>query len=179
MDNTETDLIASLGLSAASAPADVTAAQDAADDAEVATKPTERKPALKIDAAQIVKGRGRLPALRRGGGGGGNKGSKYPFDELAAPTEATDEEGTYFEFDNFEIRLAAVENADEARLRSALTAAVATQNKKEKEANSGKRFVTRSLLDDAGAYAGVAVYRVDDKDEDGDEEETKTETASA
>lgn len=95
-----------------------------------------------------------LPASKRGAGfGGGERGSKYPFEDLAAPTDA----GYSF----FTVNLSDTDAEDEKALRSAVQSAVSARNKKAKEDGKEEKYVTRTNTDDAGAFTGVSVYRVD------------------
>jgi hypothetical protein len=152
------DLISSLGL----APGDDTVGSSelSNDDKEPATSaPRAERTELKI-VGKIATGAGALPAeAPRGGGFGGKRGSKYPFEDLEAPAQNKDGSWAY---SFFTITLADVENADDKKLRGAIQAAVAQQNKQAKEANEKTKYVSRTVLDASGAYAGSSVYRVDD-----------------
>ncbi|QIG68410.1 hypothetical protein EVB62_008 [Rhizobium phage RHph_TM33] len=153
------DLINQLGLGTETVTE--TAAEVAAD-AEAAT--TSRAPRTEIKiTGTIAKSSGRLPARATNGGGFGDRESKYPFESLAAPVLATDEEGEYWSFDFFEVKLSDVENADAKKLQGAIQAAAAAQNKKNREEGTGIKYVTRTVLGENEEYVGSAVYRVDDK----------------
>lgn len=149
------ELLNSLGLGDTSV--ETTSTETTVDAAEPATAPAKRTE-IKI-VGEIKKSNGLLPARAPSGGGFGKRESKYPFETLAAPS--VDEAGTVTGYDFFEVKLSDVENADAKKLQGAIQAAVAAQNKKAKEDNSGVKYVSRTLLDAAGAYEGSAVYRVD------------------
>ncbi len=161
---TDMDLINELGLgTATAAPAEASAAAGSASAAEpedaVEAKSRPERSELKI-VGEIKTGLGLLPAKQAfGGGGGGKRGSKYPFESLAAPTKNDAGEVTGYSF--FEVKMSDVENADEKKLKGAIQAAVAAQNKSAKEAGEVTKYVSRALIEN-GAYVGTAVYRVDD-----------------
>jgi len=135
----------------------------ATEGAETAEK-AKRAPRVEIKINKTSTGVGLLPARVAFGGGGGRQGSKYPFEDLTAPTKNEAGEVTGYSF--FDILLSDVENADEKKLQGAIQAAVAQKNKQEKEAGTKTHYVSRTKLDDAGAYIGASVYRVDDTIED-------------
>lgn len=153
------ELLSALGLGdvAGEVATSDTASETVADTAEAATTPVKRTE-IKI-VGEIKKSNGLLPARAPSGGGFGKRESKYPFETLSAPS--VDEAGSVTGYDFFEVKLSDVENADAKKLQGAIQAAVAAQNKKAKEENSGVKYVSRTLLDAAGAYEGSAVYRVD------------------
>lgn len=156
------DLINSLGLGATNegaANTETEATEVTSEAAEAATAPAKRTE-IKIVGSIATSGVAALPARAPSGGGFGERGSKYPFDDLAAPTK--DAEGNVTEYKRFTVLLKDVENADAKKLQAAIQAATAAQNKKHKDAGRTTYFVSRTELDDDGAYIGSSVYRVDD-----------------
>ncbi|QOE32073.1 hypothetical protein CPT_Palo_014 [Rhizobium phage Palo] len=125
-------------------------------EAEAATR--AKRTEIKI-VGTIAKQSGLLPARAPSGGGFGERGSKYPFETLAAPT--VDAEGNPTAFDFFEVKLTDVENADAKKLQGAIQAAVAAQNKTNKTEGNGIKYVSRTVLGEDGSYVGAAVYRTD------------------
>lgn len=161
------DLINSLGLGTTETETPVaTETTEVTEAPEAATAPAKRTE-IKI-VGTIVKATGLLPARAPSGGGFGKKGSKYPFETLAAPTK--DEAGAVTGYDYFEVKLTDVENADAKKLQGAIQAATAAANKTAKEDGSTVKYVSRTILDDEGAYVGSSVYRVDDTLEEDDAE---------
>jgi len=175
-DTTDEALLAELGLgtteTTTTAPvvgSEPTAAENVADaTAEVADTAEKAKRAPRVEIKinkPLTIGAGLLPARVAFGGGGGRSGSKYPFADLVAPTVAEDGK-TVTGYAFFDILLSDVENADEKKLQGVIQAAVAQQNKQEKEAGTKVHYVSRTKLDDKNAYIGSSVYRVDDTIED-------------
>ncbi len=156
------DILAGLGLTddatTETAAAAETVTETVADEAEAATKAPRTEIKITGDIAQKV--RKGLPQLeRKGFGGGGKTGSKYPFADLAAPI-GPDADGEY-EYASFTVLLSDVENADANKLRGAIQAATAAQNKQAKAEGTGLYFKSFSELGDNGEYIGSSVYRVD------------------
>lgn len=163
--STDDALLATLGLTedtadAASTPTPAETVSEVSEEAEAPTKAPRTE--IKI-TGEIASGvRKGLPVLvRTGFGGGGKKGSKYPFESLAAPV-GPDAEGLY-DFANFMVLLSDVENADPKKLQGALQAATAAQNKTAKDEGTTVRFQSFSVLGDNEEYIGTQVFRVDDK----------------
>lgn len=152
-------LLAELGLTGDDAGAAGT------ETATVAAPKAEKQKRVEIKIAKTSLGvSALLPEQARGGGGFGEREQKYPFKELVAP--AKDAEGNVTGYAFFDVLLADTD-ADAKKLRGAVQAAVAAANKKAKEDGEPQRFVSRTKLDDDGAYIGSSVYRVDDtQDED-------------
>lgn len=130
-----------------------------------ATPKAEKQKRVEIKIAKTSLGvSALLPEQARGGGGFGEREQKYPFKDLVAP--AKNEAGDVVGYAFFDVLLADTD-ADAKKLRGAVQAAVAAANKKAKEDGEPQRFVSRTKLDDDGAYIGSSVYRVDDtQDED-------------
>lgn len=133
-------------------------------DASTETATTEAEAASRGPRTEIKIGNvGRtkavgLPEVKRGGGFG-ERGSKYPFDDLVAPVVREDGET---EYDLFEVLLADVENADATKLQKAVQAATAAANKSAKDAGETKYFKSFSIIKE-GEYVGSSVYRTDDR----------------
>lgn len=166
--STDADILAGLGLTDDTAETQTVTAGEVGsveavlgtigDEAEAATKAPRTEIKITGDIAQKV--RKGLPQLeRKGFGGGGKTGSKYPFADLAAPI-GPDADGEY-EYASFTVLLTDVENADANKLRGAIQAATAAQNKQAKADGSGLYFKSFSELGDNGEYIGSSVYRVD------------------
>lgn len=158
---TDNDLINSLGLGLG-ATAETTAAPSTEASTALAEETVDRAKRTEIKIAKpiVKKQAALLPVRTFGAGGGGKRGSKYPFDTLEAPTK--DEAGNVTGYDYFEVLLDNVENADQKKLQTAVTAAVANANKAAKAEYSIARFVSRTVLGENEEYVGTAVYRVDD-----------------
>lgn len=159
----DANLLAELGLAGDNAAAETTAATTEAA-APVVTEGTQeaekRAPRVEVKVNNSTLGVGLLPPRAALGGAQGERGSKYPFASLNEPTKDADGNVTGYSF--FTINLTDVENADEKKLSSAIQAAVAAQNKKHKEKGETTKYVSRTNVDDKGAYTGSSVYRVDD-----------------
>jgi hypothetical protein len=141
------DLGLDLGLDIAAGAADTPAAH---------TEKKTRAPRETVEIGELEFGSADfVPALKRGGGGGAT-GSKYQFDKLVAPVAK--EDGTGWKYSTFVAR--AQPEVDVDKLKRSVQSAVTAENRKNKEANSPVRFVTRSLQE-AGEITGVIVYRVD------------------
>lgn len=171
MRSTDDALLAGLGLGDAAPTEGAEASQEAPAEetvaADVATKP--KRTEIKI-VGEIKKARGLLPPKAIPTGFGGKTGSKYPFETLGAPevADGTDPEvpaGTILGYDYFEVFLKDVENADAKKLQGAIQAATSTQNSDDDNKAKGVKYVSRTLVDDDGAYIGSAVYRTDGTDE--------------
>lgn len=149
-------LLSALGLAGGEeTPAEPTEAETPSE-AEAATKAPRTE--LKITGEIATQKRRGLPVLERSGfGGGGKRGSKYPFEGLAAP----EADGDDFLYDSFTVKLTDVENADAAKLRGAIQAAVAAQNKQTKEDGSNVYYISRTETGENGEYVGSTVYRTD------------------
>ncbi len=158
--STDDALLSELGLTDDAAGADTAAdptAAEAGDEAEAATKTTRTE--IKVVGAIATGKRKGLPALVRNGFAGGKRGSKYPFEELAAPV-GPDADGEY-EYASFTVNLTDVENADAKKLQGAIQAATAAQNKQAKAEGNGVYYVSRTETGENGEYIGSTVYRVD------------------
>lgn len=163
--STDADILAGLGLVDDGTEAQTVTASDVGsveavigEEAEAATKATRTEIKITGDIAQKV--RKGLPQLeRKGFGGGGKTGSKYPFADLVAPV-GPDADGEY-EYASFVVLLTDVENADANKLRGAIQAATAAQNKAAKAENTGLYFKSFSVLGANDEYIGSEVFRVD------------------
>lgn len=166
--STDADILAGLGLTDDGSEAQTVSASDAGsveavlgtvgEEAEAATKAPRTEIKITGDIAQKV--RKGLPQLeRKGFGGGGKTGSKYPFADLVAPV-GPDADGEY-EYASFVVLLTDVENADANKLRGAIQAATAAQNKAAKAENTGLYFKSFSVLGTNDEYIGSEVFRVD------------------
>lgn len=155
----EANILDELGLTDASSETAVVETTASAATEEAAPVARAERTELKI-VGEVAIATGLLPALERNGfGGGGKRGSKYPFEQLVEPTK--NEAGEVTGYSNFTVRLDAVENADGKKLKGAIQAAVAQQNKQAKDSGAVERYVTRSVIEN-GEYVGSTVYRVDD-----------------
>lgn len=163
--STDADILAGLGLTDDGAETQTISAGDIGsveavigDEVEAATKAPRTE--IKITGEIAQKVRKGLPQLeRKGFGGGGKTGSKYPFADLAAPV-GPDADGDY-EYASFVVLLTDVENANADKLRGAIQAATAAQNKAAKADGTGLYFKSFSVLGDNGEYIGSEVFRVD------------------
>lgn len=97
-----------------------------------------------------------IPELKRGGGAGGTRESKYDFDGLAAPVAK--EDGSGYSYAVFTAKLQP--GVDPEALKRSVQSANTAENRKQKDAKSEKRFITRSILKD-GEFVGMRVFRVD------------------
>lgn len=82
-------------------------------------------------------------------------GSKYKFDQLAAPQQ---KDGKTL-YAHFTVKL--LEGVDADKLRRSVQSATTQANKQGK--NEGKYFVSRSVNDKAGKFAGMQVIRTDQR----------------
>ena len=155
--STDDALLSELGLTDDAAGAAEAPAETVADEAEPATKTARTE--IKVVGAIATGKRKGLPALVRNGFAGGKRGSKYPFEELAAPV-GPDADGEY-EYASFTVNLTDVENADAKKLQGAIQAATAAQNKQAKAEGNGVYYVSRTETGENGEYIGSTVYRVD------------------
>ena len=163
----DANLLAELGLAGDTAPAVTTetaaetvASETAAVVDGTAAPAAARAPRVEIKINATTSGVGLLPPrVAFGGGNTGPRGSKYPFADLTAP--AVDEAGNVTGYSFFTVKLADTENSDEKKLQAAVQAAVAAQNKQNKDNGSSIKYVSRTVLDEKGAYEGSSVYRVD------------------
>ena len=170
----EADLLNELGLGSA--------VTETAAVAEQATEVAQTAPAAEVDAntgeavtsadaakaprtelkivGEVAISGGLLPASQRGAGFGGKRGSKYPFEDLDAPVK--NEAGEVTEYKFFTVNLTDCEEGTPAeKLKGAINAATAQQNKVAKAENRVERYVTRQVVEN-GEYVGSSVYRVDD-----------------
>lgn len=101
-----------------------------------------------------------LPPLeRKGFGGGAQRGSKYPFEKLPAPTG----EGDAKRYPSFTIRVP--EGEDYERVRRSVQSAATNANSQAKSAGLTNYYVTRQFTNDAGEAVGIRVYRTDERPE--------------
>lgn len=111
-----------------------------------------------IAIKSIVVGAGALPASRKPVKGEkvarAPRESKYKFGELVAPVAGDD--GS-FSYSNFAVE--PEEGTTIVALRRALQSATTAENKK--GAETGVKFITRALYNEADEAYAVAVYRVD------------------
>ena len=151
MTDQNNDILAGLGLDLNAAGTEAVATDAAATAAAV-----EKVKRAHIVVGEVAFGEEEdIPVLTRNFTGERNVGSKYKFDEQAAPVAK--EDGT---FKYIPAIYEVGENDVEAFKRSIQSATTAANNKY-KDGEDKRKFITRSFNDAAGKFAGMKVYRVD------------------
>ena len=90
-----------------------------------------------------------IPASTRSAGG-----SKYKFNELAAPKEVNGK----VQYSHFTVRLQ--DGVDETKLKRSVQSATTQENKKNKDRGSDAYFITRTV-NQGGKFAAIMVIRTD------------------
>lgn len=120
-----------------------------------------RAPRVTVDVSNVTFGEAEdIPALVRNFGGHRATGSKYRFEEIAAPVAGAD--GAY----KYAPMVLDVAENDADAFRRSIQSATTAANNKFKEGSDIRKFITRSFNDAEGKFAGMKVYRVDGTLED-------------
>lgn len=154
------DALAALGLDMDDA-AETTApavSEPAASPATEASAPAaEKQEREEVELGELEVGTlDYLPALTRLGSRGG---SKFKFDELAAPEVGADGKTKYSFF-----AATAQEGVEDVKIKRSVQSATTQANKRAKEEGSGKYFVTRTENKD-GKFHRILVIRTDARPE--------------
>lgn len=157
--STDDDLLGGLGLGDDAAATTETTTAGAAEDAKA------DRTEVKIGELKAVTF-DSIPALTRGGGG--STGSKYKFEDIAAPV---DNGNGGFSYSGTLVEL--VEGEVEDKLKRSVQSATTQENAKAKKAGRPERYLTRQHVVN-GEFAGVYIIRVD-----GTQEEEAGEEAQA
>ena len=99
---------------------------------------------------EVIK---EIPVLVRGGGATGPRGSKYGFEDIAAPTQ----DG----YASRVIRYTGAEGEDQERFVRSVQSATTGANRQYKD--EGRYFVSRTVTDKEGKFVGVRIIRTDAK----------------
>lgn len=155
MTDTANDALAGLGIDLGDNGAVTEAvAAEAGAVVEAPTEKAPRAPRKEVEVGEILLGEAdELPELVRLGGGGGRTGSKYPFDQLAAPV---DNGNGGLKYATFTVNVQA--GVDPDALKRSVQSAATAANRDAKASGSGAKFETRSKNVD-GVVVGVTVYR--------------------
>lgn len=122
-----------------------------------ATEASKSREAVKVGTISTVKF-SSIPGITRKGGANAN-GTKYGFENLAAP-EATDDPESPWNYDVKVIEYDPAETAE--RFSRSIQTAYTKANKDAKDAGKDTHFIGRKFYDDAtGKLAGLYVFRVD------------------
>jgi hypothetical protein len=150
------DALAALGLAdeaASTAPEQVTETVTTAEPVAAAEREEVEIGSIETDTIDFI------PTMKRGGGG---TGSKYKFEELAAPVTGEDGKTKYSLH-----RVFLKEGTDELKLKRSVQSATTQENKKRKD--EGKYYITRTIVE-KGEFKGMMIIRTDAPPAEGEDE---------
>ena len=155
--NAMLDPLADLGLTGAQTDADVVNAAGAAASTEAsADAPRTRAPRVEVEIGELEFGEiDFIPAAVRGG----EKGSKYEFEKLAAPTPKDPADlSKGYSYKTFTVNK--LPDVQAAALKRSVQSAVTAENRTNKKNGNPAQYVSRSVIK-AGEFVGLIVIRVD------------------
>lgn len=151
--NSMLDPLADLGLTDVQTDADVVNSTTASASTDA---PKTRAPRVEVEIGELEFGEiDFIPAAVRGG----EKGSKYEFEKLAAPTLKDENDPSKgYTYKTFTVNK--LPDVQAAALKRSVQSAVTAENRTNKKNGNPAQYVSRSVIK-GGEFVGLVVIRVD------------------